>query len=450
MTSHLRSVVRSHLRRAALLLAAMLSCGAALALPAQTGAASRRGAAAATHLLGGLNVVGLSVDSVPSEADRSIATAKAVHAKVVRVLIPWAVFEPRKGAGPNPKALTYVDRLTEDAAAADIKVIMAVERTPCWASSAPAALLRNCRPGTDTRANAYPPSSPAPYAAFMAYLAGRYGKDLAALEVWSEPDQTNEQYFAGPDKPARYAALLRAAYPAIKAADRSVTVLGGSLTGSNGLFLKALYADGIKGYYDGLSVHYYNLTLASVRSIHEVQLANGDDRPIWLDEFGWTSCWPRARVQQEQGCVTPAVQAQNIVNTYRELARTPYVAAAVVYKLQDSPQENFGVLSSSGTHKPAFAALAESIAAPFGPVTPVSLSLRSHDGHAIASGSGPVGDYMELEVLVGGVLRYRALFTLDRFNRFSLTLPALLGTHGLQVRVFQYWQGAGTAAQRSL
>ena len=54
-------------------------------------------------------------------------------------------------------------------------------------------------------------------------------------------------------------------------------MLAGSLVGSNGAFLRALYAAGIKGYYNGLSVHFYNLTLASVRSIHEVQLANGDD-----------------------------------------------------------------------------------------------------------------------------------------------------------------------------
>ncbi|MHB8531123.1 MAG: hypothetical protein ACYDC2_00215 [Solirubrobacteraceae bacterium] len=68
----------------------------------------------------------------------------------------------------------------------------------------------------------------------------------------------------------------------------------------------------------------------------------------------------------------------------------------------------------------------------------------------IASGSGPVGDYTVLEVLLAGVLRYRALITLDRFNRFSLTLPSLLGTHGLQVRLYQYWQGPGHAVQRSL
>ena len=439
--------MRSRLCTAACALAAALWLGA-LALPAQSGAARHPAQQATAHVLGGLNVGGLDFASTPADADRSIAIARSVKAKVVRALIPWAVFEPREGRGPDAQALAFTDRLVNAAAAARIKVIMTVERTPCWASSAPAALLRKCSAGTMGRANAYPPKSTAAYATFIAYLAKRYGTKLGALEVWSEPDQSNEQYFAGPRKVARYAALLRAAYPAVKAANRSVTVLGGSLTGSNGLFLKALYAAGVKGYYDGLSVHYYNLTLASIRSIHEVQLAAGDDRPIWLDEFGWSSCWPRQRVQQEQGCVTAPVQARNLADTFRSLARAPYVAAATVYKLQDTPNEDFGVLAAGGARKPAFVGLARSLAAPLGPITPVRLSLRARHGHVIASGSGPVGDYMQLEVLSGGVLRYRVLFTLDRFNRFSVPLPAALGTRGLQVRVFQYWQGAGRAAVR--
>jgi len=60
-----------------------------------------------------------------------------------------------------------------------------------------------------------------------------------------------------------------------------------------------------------------------------------------------------------------------------------------------------------------------------------------------------VGDYMGLQAFQGGTLRYKALFTLNRFNRYTLTLPRVLGTHGLRVRVFQYWAGLGSAAQRS-
>ena len=57
---------------------------------------------------------------------------------------------------------------------------------------------------------------------------------------------------------------------------------------------------------------------------------------------------------------------------------------------------------------------------------------------------------MGLEAFRGGVLRYRVLFALNRFNRYSITLPAVLGTHGLQVRVFQYWSGVGRAAMAGI
>ena len=369
---------------------------------------------------------------------------------MVRVDVPWSLLEPRAPGQIEAGALAFLDRLVNDAEASGIRVIATVESTPCWASSAPVSLLRKCIPERWTRANAWPPREPSAYATFVAYLAARYGTRLAAIEIWNEPDQANEAYFAGPEKPQRYAAVLRAAYPAIKQANPDVKVLAGSLVGSNGVFLRELYAAGIKGYYDGLAVHFYTLTLGSLRAIHETQLANGDNTPLWLDEFGWSSCWPQQKVQQEQGCVSPKVQAANITNLYRSLVRAPYVAAAVLYKLQDSTHENFGVLNTHGARKPAFTALARVLANPFANPSGVTLSLSRHHGGVLAKGEGPVGDYMQLEAFQGKVLRYRALFTLNRFNRYAISLPQVLGTSGVTVRVYQYWQGSGGDTQRSI
>jgi polysaccharide biosynthesis protein PslG len=409
--------------------------------------AGPRTRAASSALLGGVNIGGVERDATTSTVDRTIALAQQLHAKLVRVEVPWSVMEPNGANQIEPRALAYVDRVVGDAAAAGIRVIVMIQSTPCWASSAPASVLRACQPGRQSQASAWPPAQPADFAAFCAYLAQRYGTRLAAIEIWNEPDQVNEAYFAGPNKPARYAALLRAAYPAIKQASPDVAVLAGSLVGSNGAFLRALYAAGIKGYYDGLAVHFYHLTLASVRSIHEVQLANGDSTPLWLDEFGWSSCWPRQRIQQEQACVTAQTQARNVASTFRALSASSYVAAAVLYKLQDSSSETFGLVSASGARKPAFAALAGVLASPFGSAGTVTLRLRRRGRHVLASGSGPVGDFMMLEAFQGSVLRYRALFTLDRFNQYAIALPSVLGTSGLRVRVFQVWAGAGKDAQ---
>jgi hypothetical protein len=418
---------------------------------AATANAGQNARGATTALRGGVNVGGVARDSTLVEADRAIAAAHQLHAKLVRLAVPWSLLEPARANEVEPRALAYTDRVVADAAAAGIGVILMVESTPCWVSSAPPSLLRKCQPGKEAQASSWPPSEPAAFATFCAYLAQRYGARLTALEIWNEPDQSNEAYFAGPHKAARYAALLRAAYPAIKRVNASVAVLAGSIVGSNGLFLRALYAAGIKGYYDGLAVHFYTLTLAALRSIHEVQLANGDSTPLWLDEFGWSSCWPRQKIQQEQGCVTAQTQAANIASALHEMASTPWIAAAVLYKLRDSSGEDFGMFSASGSRKPAFSALARVLASPVGSYSPVTLSLRRLRGGAVlASGSGPVGDFMQLEAFQGSVLRYRALFTLNRFNRYSLALPSVLGASGLRVRVFQYWAGLGRAAETSI
>jgi hypothetical protein len=198
-----------------------------------------------------------------------------------------------------------------------------------------------------------------------------------------------------------------------------------------------------------LAVHFYSLVLASLRSIREVQLANGDNKPLWLDEFGWSSCWPMHKIQQEQACVTAQLQGTNLADTFHALARTSYIAAEVVYKLQGSASEDFGVLSASGARKPAFAALSRVLASPFGS-DPVTMSMRRQGNRVLVSGSGPVGDFMRLEVFQGSLLRYRAVFTLDRFNRYSIPLPSVLGTSGLRARVYQFWAGPGGAAVRSI
>ena len=399
--------------------------------------------------LAGVNAPGFSFGASPASINREISWAKAVGAHVIRVEFPWSVLEPQKGR-LAPHALAFTDRFVNGASAAGIKVVALATRTPCWASSAPPALLSQCQTSRNTKANAWPPVNPNDYASFVASLATQYGSELTAIEVWNEPDQANEDYLAGPNKVQHYAEILKAAYPAIKRVDPTMTVLGGSLVGSNGAFLRALYAAGIKGYYDGLSVHFYNLVLASVRYLHEVQLANGDATPLWLNEFGWSSCWPRQRVQQEQACVTKQAQATNLKNVFRSLARTPWVAADIMYELQGSRREDFGVLTETGAHKPSFGALRSVFRSPFGKPSPVTVHLSRRGGRVMASGSGPVGDYLQMEAFKGGRAVYRAQFTLDRFNRFAIALPGVLGTNGLRVSVFQYWTGSARTASASI
>ena len=69
--------------------------------------------------------------------------------------------------------------------------------------------------------------------------------------------------------------------------------------------------------------------------------------------------------------------------------------------MQDFPGQLFGALSTRAERKPAFAALAQVLASPFGAPSPVTLRLRRHGRSVVASGTAPVGDYMELEAFKG-------------------------------------------------
>jgi hypothetical protein len=370
------------------------------------------------------------------EVAAAITAAKAMHAKVVRIELRWATLEPEQGqlAASEGAAL---ENFVNTAAANGEKVIMLVQGTPCWASSAPAAIEAACVPGAESEANAWPPSNAATFGNFVSTLATRFGSKLAAIEIWNEPDFSGENYLAGPNKAAAYAGLLKAAYPAIKAVDPDIAVLGGSFVGSNGVFLRDLYAEGIKGYYDGLAVHFYTDTLASLQAIHEVQAKYQDTKPIWLTEVGWPSCWPAESVQKEQNCVTPRVQAENVVNLTRTLAHTAYIRAEVLYTLTDSTGEDFGVLTATGAEKASFAAIAGVFSSPFGNPSPVLLNVRRRGKALVVSGSAPVGDFMTIEVFKHRKREYLAVFGLNRFNEFKLKIPKQLGTRGLKLRVYQ-------------
>src|SRR5262249_46653923 len=119
----LRPSLRCDMTRRLLTLATMLAVG--LLLPAWLGPASdASGRASARQALapplGGVNIPGLDSGSTPQAADREIVAAKALHAAIVRVAVPWSVLEPFGPGRISGHALAFTDRLISDAAAAGI------------------------------------------------------------------------------------------------------------------------------------------------------------------------------------------------------------------------------------------------------------------------------------------------------------------------------------------
>ncbi len=231
---------------------------------------------------------------------------------------------------------------------------------------------------------------------------------VKAWEVWNEPNAMD--FWSGSnlregtdvqvalEHAADYAALLNAAYDALKAADPSAVVLGGSLAGCDADYLEALYAAGAK--FDALALHPYTKAnpfnggiaygpeqsdaadplsqvwsfKTGIESIRAVMAAHGDaDKGLWFTEFGWSSSG------EWGGAGSAAAQAQFLKEALELIRGWDFVDAAIAYRLFDGNGEEFGMRAEDGTLKPSgqvlkdfLAALNETVGAPGGtqPVTP--------------------------------------------------------------------------------
>jgi hypothetical protein len=229
------------------------------------------------------------------------------------------------------------------------------------------------------------PPDPGTYAQVATQLATALkGSGVIAYEVWNEPDDA--PYWAPAPDPGAYAALLRAAYPAFKAGDPSAAVVTGGLVANDYDFLQALYANGAKGSFDAVGIHtdtacltadpreYYRepsgrigrYSFTGYREVRQTMLANGDDKPIWMTEIGWSTtnaiCNVGDRAGTKPGGVAAAQQADFLAKAYGCLANDPYVAHALWFSLWDVQSSDprydhqLGLMDDQLNLKPAFGA----------------------------------------------------------------------------------------------
>ena len=260
----------------------------------------------------------------------------------------WALWQDLEQE-PGRYTEHLVAELQHKAAALEargIRVLVVVHRAPAWASGG--------------RGGIAPPTDPAAFARFMRTLAQRVPA-ADAWELWNEQDET--EFWAGAPDPAGYAALLRAAYPAIKSVAPDDVVVTGGTVGNNADFVRALYDHGAAGSFDAVGVHtdtaclvdppgrYYRdelgrigrYTFSSYREVHAVMSDHGDGaKPIWMTELGWNtqstgprSCNVGAWKGQKPLGVSRRRQARYLTLAYRCLAADPFVGPAFWFGMQD-------------------------------------------------------------------------------------------------------------------
>lgn len=323
-----------------------------------------------THLLWS----GVSRD----EVERQLTAAEASGARMVRADLGWSSLEQHAKGRYEAWYLAKVDFLVARAKAHHVDLLLTVTGTPCWASSAPAPLKRGCPSSGETgdAVAAYAPSNPRDYADALAFLVARYGDRVRAWEVWNEPNST--AFWRAEDPAARYAELVRSAYPAAKRADERTTIVVGALSEADYRFAESLYADGISGYLDALSIHPYSgdrspldpqpeqylrdSFVRGVPAIRAVMTRHGDDSPLWLTEFGWSTTTSRGGESWENG-VSEEAQARYLAEAYAQMRRWDYVPVGITYELQDiadDPRDrlsNYGLLRDDSSPKPALRVL---------------------------------------------------------------------------------------------
>jgi hypothetical protein len=172
-----------------------------------------------------------------AQVDATLAQMKAFGADRVRVSAFWSDIAPlpdalAKPAGfdaSNPADPAYrwdaLDRVVQSAAARGLRVLISLSTpVPYWASAKPS--LKN---------PVWAPK-PAEFAQFARAVAARYASAVDQFALLNEPNQgawLQPQSLRGqPVSPHLYRGLVQAAYPAVKAAAPTATVLIGELAPS--------------------------------------------------------------------------------------------------------------------------------------------------------------------------------------------------------------------------
>lgn len=300
-----------------------------------------------------------------SDAQRLAVLDKiaAAHLRWVRVDMGWSSFQQACRGCLSDWYLDRANFVVDAARQRGLEVLVTVWRTPGWANNGAGELA--------------PPADPDDFGRFMTWLAGRFRGRVAAYEIWNEPD--SRDFFTGSVE--EYAALVRAAHPAVKAGDPSAQVVLGGPTNNNTDWLRSVYRAGVAGSFDVLATHPYmgpadlppetpdrrgdNIYLLThVAAVHQLMKANGDGgKPIWFTEFGWSSHANRGDEASWERGVSLQQQADYTLRAIRLVrSRFPYVTAMMLYNERDRATgdvhlDNYGILGRDLSEKPVYAAL---------------------------------------------------------------------------------------------
>ncbi len=368
------------------------------------------------------------------------AAAQAAGGQFAIVVFSWQDIEPT----PNYLYWETPDAALRAAEFYGLKVVARLDRPPDWAR-------------TDVGPT---PWSLDAYTNFVRQVAQRYGSRLAGVIIWNEPNLALEWDGHSPN-PRGYAALLSAAYPAIKQAAPALPVLAASLAFTLGdgsrasddlTYLEALYAAGAAANFDILAAHPYGfgqppsqppardrLNFRRLELQRAVMAANDDgDKPIWITEMGWRTSAPAADRWQ---VVTAAQQREYTLAALAWATRYPWLERMAVWELAAGPDPyGYALWQGEESFTPAYSALQQRYKATKQPATaaPAAASPAAAQIEILAADvTVRLGDRGDLHPHWVHLHRGGRLFSPDWQGTFFLTAEQATHDHELVLATMQ-------------
>jgi hypothetical protein len=329
------------------------------------------------------------------QAEADMARARQSGAQLMRIYVEWASLQPYQAYGDGsflePTSKARLDEQVRRVTAAGMTPVLLVGEAPDWAAPRPRGPLY--------------PDKLIYYERFLSILVRAYMAppfDVHYWELWPEPDAIDTipediqarfgadilKRRAWGDHGAEYAAMLRAAYPAIKRIDPNATVLIGAIAYDwfgrncpgfncggifNYRFINDVIAAGGACCFDVLAFNDYAVfapgweqrapgrdIAAKTNYLREQLRAMGVDKPMMVLEAGLWSIGSNVPKLLTTGEVVvaqpdPAIQATYVTKLYTRAASLGLLSVSW-YTLRDFgyDEEKRGLLTESLDPKPAF------------------------------------------------------------------------------------------------
>lgn len=332
--------------------------------------------------------VGLQVHLHDEDVSLIFDHLRALQVGWVKVQVSWKLYEPEPDHY-DARRIQELDDFISRAAAGGIEVLLSVAKAPEWS-----------RPTTDMDG---PPAEYADYADFMHYLATRYRGQVAAYELWNEPNLRRE-WNGAPLSAADFVALVRAGAQAVKAADPLALIVSGAPgpTGINDcidaiddrVYLGAMLEAGVADMVDAIGAHPYGWANPPDSSLASPDPAapSHNDHPsfffrdtlwdysaildqggrseiqIWVTEFGWGSfdgmgAAPPSGAEY-MAAVSEWQQASFTLRAFELAHGWPRVGPLFLWNLNYAPllgtrfvASGFSLLRPDGSLRPAYLAM---------------------------------------------------------------------------------------------